>query len=331
MSPAHYVAHTESVETQISSLPLSWARSAIAVPKLDIVDLPYSSINWIPTAEIPQSLSFNQLFQDHLSKLENGFVLQNCNLELRDFLISKGNQAALMGAEAQLNLPLQPKRSLKALISRGLRHGAVKELPFNAANRQKFDLLLQHSAARQGQQLAFIERAEFDQSTRCFVFESNHQWLAAATLSSPSSKSFHTEMILRHKQSPNGVMEALISHIAINLAHEGQKVLSLGAVTPMPPSYSSELFSHHRHPQEQWLRSQTLFRLGRALNFAFNARGLWHFKNKFKPAWRPLYICATPSLTWATLAGIAHNTGYFKLIQSSLRSQLKTTLPLLPI
>lgn len=304
----------------ITQLPLSWARTDSAEPVFNLVDLPFTSPGWIPTAEIPQHYSFDQVYREHLSQMPQGFVLQNCSLDIRDYLLEQGCQVAAMGAEAVLELPWRGKRSVRELARRGRRHGTIHEVELNRLNQLKLAKLIRESSSRQGVQLRYTERPDFDTHTRCIVFETaEQQWLGAITLSIVNPHYVHTEMLLRHPKAPTGIMEALVSAIAQQLAQAGVRQLSLGCVTPLPPTASDALFARHRHPQERWLHSQLAFRLGRAFNFAYSADGLWHFKNKFSPQWQPLYLCASPRLTWPTVLGLIQATGYFDLVRSQLR------------
>ncbi len=312
----------------ILQLPLSWARTSTTEPVFNLVRLPFSSPGWIPTAEIPQRYSFNQVYREYLSSLPNGFVLQSCSLPLRDYLIRQGCQAAAMGAEAVLDLPWRGKRSVRELARRGRRHGAVHEIECSSKHRLKLAQLINNSGARQGVQLRHTERSGFDDSTRCFVFQTVEQrWLGAITLSTTAPNYVHAELLLRHREAPVGIMEAIITAIAHQLTTEGVQHFSLGAVTPLPAAESERIFSAHRHPNELWTRSQLAFRLGRALKFAYNAAGLWRFKNKFSPRWEPLYLCASPTLSWATLAGLIQATGYFHLVRNELVGLWPISIP----
>ncbi|MDM8518465.1 phosphatidylglycerol lysyltransferase domain-containing protein [Anaerolineales bacterium HSG6] len=319
------IMQTES----ILQLPLSWARISTANPAFKLVKLPFNATNWIPTAEVPQSYSFDQLYQSHLSQLPNGFVLQSCGLPVRDYLIEQGCQVAAMGAEAVLELPWRGKRSVRELARRGRRHGTVQEIPLNQTHQHKLAQLIDNSPARQGVQLRHTERTEFDESTRCFVFETKEKvWMGAITLSTVVAPTyFHTELLLRHKDAQVGVMEALVTAIARQLAQEGGERLSLGNVTPLPETESEAIFAPHRHPQELWTQSQLSFQVGRSLNFAYNSEGLWRFKNKFISRWEPLYLCASPRLSWATMAGLLHAMGYVNLVWSQVRDSLTSALP----
>lgn len=316
----------------IVQLPLSWARLNLAEPLFTVVNLPYSSPSWIPLAKIPHHLSFDQIYQQHLKKLPQGFVLQSCNLAIRDYLLEQGCQVAPMGAEAILDLPWRGKRSVRELARRGMRHGMVREIELTPGNQRMLHRLMKASPSRQGLQLQYTERSDFDAATRCFVFETAAaNWFGAITFSTPAPNYVHTEQLLRHEEAPVGIMEAIITTMAQKLAQEGVQQLSLGNVAPLSPAESDTLFSRFRHPEEVWTRSQLAFRLGRALNFAYNAEGLWRFKNKFSPRWEPLYLCASPSLSWATIAGLAQATGYLNMVKTRLLELSPFSLPTRPL
>ena len=297
----------------ISQLPLGWARSPQTTAALTPVALPYSSLAWFPEAEVPHGVPFDAIYQEHLSRLSHGFVLQNCSVQLRDYLLERGCQAAAMGAEAVLQLPWRGKRSVRELARRGRRHGAIRELAHTPANQYTLNQFVTDSARGQAPQLKHTARPTFDGTTRCFVLEeaANH-WLGAITISMVTPTYAHVERLLRRQQAPVGVMEAIITEIANTLVGEGVTELSLGNIFPPVPELDP-VFEEHRHSAELWRMSQLAFTLGRASKFAFNYEGLWRFKEKFSPTWRPLYLCATPRLSWATILGITQSIGYFSL------------------
>lgn len=306
---------TNAQTFSMSQLPLSWARTTIAEPLFDQVKLPFTAPKWIPTAEIPHDITFDELYREHLSQLPQGFVLQSCNLALRDYLITQGCQSAPMGAEAILDLPWRGKKSVRELARRGRRHGTIREVGLNRLHQFKLTQLVKESPSRQGVQLRHTERVAFDESTRCVVFETPEgKWLGAVTLSTVNPTYVHTELLLRHPDAPTGIMEALITAIAQKLTEEGVQHFSLGNVTPIPTEEFDELLSPHRVSNDLWHLSCLAFWMGRKLNFAFNADGLWRFKNKFSPRWEPLYLCASPKLSLATVTGLFYMMGYVELV-----------------
>jgi hypothetical protein len=196
-----------------------------------------------------------------------------------------------------------------------LKSFTVREIELNHLHQSKLAQLRKEAPSRQGVQLRHTERADFDESTRCFVFETSaKKWLGAITLSIVNPTYFHTEILLRHPEAPTGIMEALVTAIAQKLTQEDVRHLSLGNVTPLPAEEFEKIFTPHRRSNELWNHSYLAFGLGRKLNFAYNADGLWHFKNKFSPRWEPLYLCASPKLSWVTVAGLIHAMGYVDLV-----------------
>ncbi|MEM7800149.1 MAG: phosphatidylglycerol lysyltransferase domain-containing protein [Chloroflexota bacterium] len=310
-------------QSSIFSLPLSWARTHTHTPHFMAIQLPYCSLSWIPTAEIPYPLSFNQVYDQLLEAYPHGFILQSSNLSLRDYLLLEGFYSLPMGAEAVLDLPWRGKRSVRELARRGRRHGQVREISSSLNNHSRLAQLIEESPSRQGKQLRYTERSGFDESVRGFVFEaSNHRWLGAVTVSTPAPYYYHTEMILRHGDAPVGVMEGLVSAVAQQLEAEGGQHLSLGNVLPVPTREFDAVFGPHRHAQEQWRLGKLAQRAGQSFKFAFNAEGLWRFKNKFKPRWEPSYLVSTAPINWRVLAGLMQASGYFELVQDRLLKAL---------
>ena len=82
----------------------------------------------------------------------------------------------------------------------------MHEVELNSRNQWKLNQLLKKAPSRRGVQLRYTERAELDESARCFVLETAEgKWLGAITLSTVNPTYFHTEMILRHPDAPVGV------------------------------------------------------------------------------------------------------------------------------
>ncbi|MEM9775766.1 MAG: phosphatidylglycerol lysyltransferase domain-containing protein [Chloroflexota bacterium] len=248
-----------------------------------------------------------------------GIILQSVNVSLRNYLIQQGWQAAAMGAEAILDLPWRGKRSVRELARRGRRHGSVQEVENTCTNQAKLAQLIEQSPSRQGVQLKHIERPDFNDSTRLFVFESaDQQWLGGVTISVNTASSAHTELLIRHQDAPVGVMEALTTAIAQQLTCDGFTQLSLGNVLLVDTLENKSLFAQHYHPNEVWLRSQMMFKLSKRFDFAYNSSGLWKFKNKFSPRWEPLYLMSSKRISMLTVAEMIHATGYPKLVWNRL-------------
>jgi hypothetical protein len=298
-------------------LPLSWVRTDVSAPRLNVVRLPLSGLDWIPTAEIPCNCDFEQIYRRWLKPRDRGFVLQFCNPWLSNYLVQAGGQAIQVGLEAVLNLqtPVPFKASVNTSARRGQNWGHVIEAERNAGNYAKFKQLLAETTHHSRPQLALAFRTGFEANVRCFALVSPAgKWLGAVTLSILNPRYIHTELLLRQHNAPHGVMEALLTEIHRTLRAEQVQRWSLGAV---PFARRTDLkgqvplagqVATHR------AKTALLNTTGRNFNFAYNYKGLLYFKNKFSPEWRPLYLCGYPRLPWSALVDLALKMRYAQLV-----------------
>ncbi len=312
------------------NLPLSWVRADVAAPRLNIVRLPLSGLDWIPTADIPLNDTFEQIFHRRLKPRPNGFVLQFCGPWLSDFVVQAGGQAVQVGLEAVLNLqnPAPFRASVQTSARRGLGWGRVVEVSPGAASRDRFKQLQAAATHRRRPQLTLAFRTGLEAHTRCFALEApGGDWLGAVTLSALGPGYLHTELLLRRHAAPHGVMEALLLEIHRTLRGERVQQWSLGAVPfarlsdlrTVPPE-TGPVAAHRA-------KTALLTGAGRNFNFAYNYKGLLYFKSKFSPQWRPLYLCGYPRLPWRALADLALKMRYAHLVGHRLADAV---LPLSP-
>jgi len=303
--------------TTLNSLPLSWARARVVEPQFTVVRLPLSGAAWIPVADVPFHMPFNVIY-NRLAELQgNGFVLQLCNRALSRFVTRRGGQALQVGLEAVL--PLQKdhqfKPSVEALARRGLRHGRVREVL--AGPNSDGALARLAAASRHGRkpQLAFAYRTRLESGGRGFALvTSGGDWLGAVTLSRASQTGLHTELLLRHRAAPVGVMEALVLHVFSVLQAEGWTQWSLGGVPFASMDDLPGVKGGGPGYRQRLQKSHVVNQAGRTLKFAYNYRGLLNFKAKFTPRWEPLFLCGSRGLSWAMLFDLAHKSRYFHLV-----------------
>ena len=80
-------------------------------------------------------------------------------------------------------------------------------------------------------QLKYLFNDEFEPFNRLFVIKNESDiWYGAFMISHKEKNYAQTELILRRKHAPVGVMEALIYSIFNNLKKEGYEYWSLGGV-----------------------------------------------------------------------------------------------------
>ncbi len=230
------------------------------------------------------------LSQENLDKIISAkkHVFISCsNKQTAGILSRKRFETIRVGKEAILDLNKEhfDNSRLKESIRSGLRTGnPVEYLPDNkiAARLEEFKTVCRHANEPQ------IKHFFNDKLTclnRLFVFEDfNGLWLGALMLSAVNESIIKTDLLLRRKDAPNGVMEALIYNTFKKLGDEGFKLWSLGEVPYI--IYDSSLFS-----KEYWINL-----IGRKTRFAYNYYGLFKFKNKFSPDWNDVFICTKRKL-----------------------------------
>jgi hypothetical protein len=308
-------------------LPLSWSRSKITRPKYKTVELPLSGLSWVHTAEVPNDASFEEIYEGLLLKHGSECLIRGCGQEIARYLKDEGFDAVRTGLEGVIDLTAIKgfRPSVRELVRRGMRQGSVAEVELNNANRKKVSELSTRTAYGKKPRFNYLFLSEFERATRCFVFTAGRQdkWLGALTMSATSGSGVHTEMILRDKTAPPGVMEALFVGVMDTLKREGYEYFSLGEVPFVTDreSGSANISSTSRFKERVLLRS------GRMLKFAFDYAGLFRFKDKFNPEWRPVYICAAPALTYSALADVFFVSKYFDLTRSQLASAIRDRAP----
>lgn len=308
-------------------LPLSWSRSEINRPKFKTVELPLSGLSWIHTAEVPDDASFEEIYEEFHTENGSECLIRGCGSEIARYLKEKEFDAIRTGAEGVIDLTAVKgfRPSVRELVRRGLRHGSIAEVELNDANMKKVSELSARTAYGKKPRFNYLFLSEFERTTRCFVFASGRrdEWVGALTISAAGGSGVHTEMILRDRAAPPGVMEALFVGVMDILRGEGYENFSLGEVPFVTEreSWSANITS------TSGFKERVLLRSGRMLKFAFDYAGLFRFKDKFNPEWKPVYICAAPAITYSALADVFFVSRYFDLTRSQLATAIRDRAP----
>ena len=279
----------------MKNLPLSW--SIIESNQNSSVTINRWNLSWLAINILP----FNSIFHlKHISDHKENLIIRGCNSDLAEVLENQGFSKIHFGIEAVLHTNGNhfEKKSLKSLIKRGNKFGRVEKVTFNEDNNNKFNSLKKISIHSSEPQLKNLFQTEFTEFHQLYVFISkNDEWVGAILTSANDRYKLHTELLLRKKDSPNGMMESLIYFMFNDAKICGFNHVSLGEV----PFHFSEKISRN-------LLNNSLGKLGDFLTFAYNHDGLFNFKNKFKPEWMPLYICSSNNI------GLRH---FFMILISS--------------
>jgi lysylphosphatidylglycerol synthetase-like protein (DUF2156 family) len=289
-------------------LPFSFCRYDEDKPVLFLIDLKKKT-KWLTFARLPFGYNLTKFLNKYLYSPDEGLLIDGCNKGFAYDLSDNGYEILKTGQEAIFDLQNDhfKKKSLKELIRRGNRGKQIEEIPFSIQMRDRLRKFRYECAHGSEPQLKYLFNDEFEPFNRLFVIkDDSDSWRGAFMLSHKGKNYAQTELILRRKNAPVGVMEALIYSIFNNLKEEGYEYWSLGGV-PFTV-YKDKLFT----------KEGVINFIGRRLRFAYNYEGLFFFKNKFSPIWIDYYFCVKPKLTFSILLKVLIKTNLHKLIINKL-------------
>jgi glycosyltransferase 2 family protein len=267
-------------------------------------------IKWLTFARVPYSYELKKFLKENIYPFSEGMLIDGCNYGVASELLENGYEILKTGQEAILKLRYNhfKKKSLKELIRRGFRGKHFEEIPFSVEIKERLRKFKLECAHGKEPQLKYLFNDEFEPFNRLFVImDDNDVWYGAFMLSHKEKNYAQTELILRRKHAPVGVMEALIYSIFNRLKAEGYEYWSLGAV-PFTV-YEDKLFT----------KEGLINFVGRRLRFAYDYQGLYFFKNKFNPIWIDYYFCVKHKLRLSILLKVLIKTNLHKLILNKLK------------
>ena len=285
-------------------LPFSFCRYDEDKPILFLIDL-NKKTKWLTFARLPYGYDLTKFLKEYLNTSNEGILIDGCIKGVAYELSDNGYEIFKTGQEAIFDLEYDhfKKKSLKELIRRGNRGKQIEEIPFSIEMRDRLRKFRYECAHGKEPQLKYLFNDEFEHFNRLFVIKDDSDfWYGAFMLSHKEKNYAQTELILRRKHAPVGVMEALIYSIFNNLKMEDYEYWSLGGV-PFTV-YEDTLFT----------KEGLINFIGRKLRFAYNYKGLFFFKNKFNPVWIDYYFCVKPKLTVSILLKVLFRTNLHKLI-----------------
>lgn len=288
-------------------LPLSWSvQEKLQHPVIQQVRLPLSQVEWLAFGDIPKGYTAEKLaLWLHQHQEAHPFVIRGCHPLLLKPLEQKGGQTLITGREALLDLRQQhvQRKSLKELARRGRRHGQIQELkrPDLHSEDSEVAVFLQRVRDQYSAPLSYLYRTNLPDSERFWVLRGERIW-GLISLIPTGSLCWHTELLIRDPEAPVGILEALIREIFLTLQAENQHYWSLGEVPFHPPT----------PPQN--LKGLAINQIGRRVDFAYSASGLFHFKEKFHPLWRPVYLYGWPKLSWPTLVSMFWQSNCHRMV-----------------
>ena len=305
-------------------LPLSWNQKEIEAPGFKWVKLPLSGLPWVYNAEIPADYRLEDIDNKLNEKFKDGFLVRGCRAEFAEYMSLQGYDVFRTGAEGVIDLRVLDSvpDSVSRLADRGEKCGQVKELPLTLPNQKRVSSFIGFTPHGLKPHLRFLFNTSFDANTRCFVmYTGGGEWLGVITVSTCGQDTCHTEMILRHRNAPVGVMEFLFLSVMKMLKSEGFQNFSLGEVPFITPDSMGD--NNLKPSVKRSIQESFLFKSGQILRYAFNYKGLYDFKNKFNPSWNPVYICATRGQALVYLFDLFCKTGYLELSRKELVTNIR--------
>lgn len=267
-----------------------------------------NEILWINNPNNKSGIDFiNSALGDHLH--DKRIFISRCDTELVNYYKNNGFETLKFGKEAVLDLGKDHfmKKSLRELIKKGSKAGETIELINTKENIEKLENFKNECVHESEPQLKYVFNDVFLPSSRLFVFLGHDNlWLGAITITNSVNNKMTTDLMLRRKNAPKGVMEGLIFNIFNTLKIEGYDYWSLGEVPFIV--YDSPILT------KEFLLNFS----GRKLSFAYNYLGLYNFKNKFNPIWEETYLCGKPNLNLSSLLFIAILSNLVNLVISKL-------------
>lgn len=264
---------------------MSWRIGLNTEPSIDLIKLPISKYKWWSSVELPYQESLKSFLRDAIVS-KNRFVIRGANQDLASFFNVYGGHSLQTGMEAVIDLSTRStelqtwnRKSNRELKRRALRFGQIVRHDSVSTFPNLNDLRCR-SIYRNRPELIGLFLTKSNQWCRAYSFRVSNEVVGLLTLSRRDLNCYHTEILMRAVKAPIGTMEALVISAIQDLISEGAKELSLGECPFVLKTQPSVKF--------HWI--EKIMRKG------YNARGLYNFKAKFIPEWRPVYVCSSRHL-----------------------------------
>ncbi|MEE9429836.1 MAG: phosphatidylglycerol lysyltransferase domain-containing protein [Melioribacteraceae bacterium] len=300
----------------MQTLPLSWSLETNKTETSVTAKYLGEKLKWLSVCSFANHTQFYNLIDYSLDKQNQNLIIRGCNRNIVEYLKIKGYSATMVGMEAVLETSGNhfEKKSIKQIVKRGLRHGSVIELPYSYNNAQQLEDFKTKTIHAAEPQLENLFQTKFTEDNSLYVLVSKKNiWLGAILVSKNGSEKLHTELILRTKDSPVGVLESILEKIFSEAKNNGMLELSLGEVPFVNNGNNGSIISS----------SYILRKFGRLLKFAYAYDGLYNFKNKFQPRWDDLYVCSKPKIGFEHLVFLFVKSNFHKLVFYKIKSKMK--------
>jgi lysylphosphatidylglycerol synthetase-like protein (DUF2156 family) len=107
-----------------------------------------------------------------------------------------------------------------------------------------------------------------------------------------NARMYAIDIYRRRPDAPRGVIPFLFMRVMRKMQEEGIVTISLS----LAPGLNCT-----RLEGDSWMLRRGIGLWWKGLNWLFDMRGTYHYKSRFRPHFRPMYIAARPGLTPYTL------------------------------
>lgn len=113
------------------------------------------------------------------------------------------------------------------------------------------------------------------------------------------------EVFRKRRDAVRGVIPFAILQVMRQLQREKVRYASLSLV----PWLRSDVVFQGASYTMRWAS----FAMNRYGNALYDVRGMYHFKSRFRPHWRELYVASAPALGWSSIVAIGMSWGLFRV------------------
>lgn len=245
------------------------------------------------------------LFDSLCKRFPAGFVVNGAPVEFANLVVSHGGAAISLGQEALVKLPFKPGSGLKDLIRRGRREHSVI-LPESDRATSILTRVQEASVYRNRRKLRFLFRSDPLLSDYfCAAVTEDEKAVALLTASRITATNLHLDLMCRREDASAGVMELLFEELSKLAVADGIHEINLGEV---PFTGDSHILGSRSSRLCLKLTELAIAGYNRINSGWYNYQGLYRFKNKFGPRWRPVYWCFWPKASYLDLVEIAGRT-----------------------
>lgn len=302
-------------------LPLGWTwrEPGVGATAFHTVALDNGTV-FLHCADLAETLSPAEV-AERAKSLGKRVILKGCSLEMVNAVHAAGGGHLILGHAARIALDgYKPPHKARNLARKGDKVVEVVARAIGPEAEAIAQSFLAEVHPPGTPRLRLNYRTEITDTQRAFFAHERNggRTVGLITLTKYGPGAWHVEQLARHPAAPLGTMEAVVTEVIDTLRAENAHAVNLGEATMYFPRADGEVVGwQHFGQRNRWIaRSAPV--LTRAVRSNFNARGLYQFKNKFKPQWEPRALCGFPRVRIRDVVAMARACGIVGLVHAQL-------------